>query len=148
MRASVSSLRTGHRFCVKRFTQRPNCNRGDFIEGVVCAPFSEDYRFCGIVARPRADMTEWQLSARRSILFSGRCRSAHTQFYVTDSGRECLSPYTDPDNVSARCLRKPILTNACCGNRKPKNDCRASAGTQSPPDRPLPYPPEEEEGEG
>ena len=52
-----------------------NFNPGDFTECAICAPYSEEYRFCNSDAWRRADMDEWAEighPAPRSILFAGQ----------------------------------------------------------------------------
>ena len=46
-------------------------NLCDFTEGVICAPRSEEYRFCNSAAWRRADVGEWGKSPPQSILCPG-----------------------------------------------------------------------------
>ena len=92
---------------------------GDFIEGIVLAPSSKEYRFASLVCWKRASMSEWKAFNKASRFCPGQIQiDSDAVFKLPILGSSNFPAYTDQENnVFTCCLQPPRLVRTVLESR-------------------------------
>ena len=84
---------------------------GDFIEGIILAPASNEYRFANLCCWRRASVKEWKKFAHSSVFGQGQIElGANSVFNLPILGSSNFNRYAnEEENVFTCCVHQPIL---------------------------------------